>query len=63
VFIHDAIRDFVICGDTEIESTCLLAHVTHWREKYPGHESSRFNEEFMVSTCKQFAHIISEVIY
>ena len=48
MFIHDALRDFIIGGDTEIKSTCLLSQIKYLNENIPAMNYSRFYEQFQV---------------
>ena len=48
VFIHDALNEFITCGDTEIKASSLRAKVNYLSKVIPGKGITGFNHQFQV---------------
>ena len=48
VFIHDALDEFITCGDTEIKASSLRAKVNYLSKVIPGKGITGFSHQFQV---------------
>ena len=48
VFIHDALNEFITCGDTEIKASSLRAKVNYLSKVTPSKGITGFNHQFQV---------------
>ena len=48
MFIHDALNEFITCGDTEIKASSLRAKVNYLSKVIPGKGITGFNHQFQV---------------
>lgn len=49
VFIHDALSEYVTCGETEITANNLRAKFNHLTKQIPGKGMTGFQNQFQVS--------------
>ncbi len=48
MFIHDALNEFILCGDNEIRASNLRPKVTSLAKNIPGKGITGFNHLFQV---------------
>lgn len=59
VFIHDALNEYITCGETEIAANNLRSKFNHLTKQIPGKGMTGFASQFQVS-CSHMLYAIVE---
>ena len=55
MFIHDALNELIMCGDTHIGVLELAAKIANMRQADPNTGVTRFQDQFKVHKCYKLA--------